>query len=282
MNIQNVTTIMNDFFNTNPYLNLVSLLLAILGIIFTIYFYFKSQKSKMPIYAVRTINLVKEKIQKIETVQILYSGEEVINLSISKIAFWNDGKETINASDIAVNNPLKIDITGEYEILDAEILFQKNKSNDFKLTINESNTSVLINFDFFDFEEGIVLQVFHTGNSSQDINVSGTIKSVKTIKRKEISYSIFPNIIFDILNGDNTKIKRKTMMSILGYSAILSGIIFSCSFFILPTKQELIIEDPSLFKKLLPALIGIPYIYLGYKIVKRHIPKGFDIFNEEF
>jgi hypothetical protein len=282
MNIQKATNTLYDIFNSNPLLNLISFLLAVLGLVFTIYFYFKSKKSKLPIYVVRTINLVKEKIQKIDSVQILYSGEKVSNLSISKIAFWNDGKETINSTDVAINNPIKIYITEGYEILDAEILFQKNNSNDFKIVVNENNKSISIAFDFFDFEEGIVLQVFHTGNSNEDISITGTVKSVKNIKRKEILYSIFPSKIFDILKGDKSKIKHKTMRRILGWTTIIVGIIFTSSYFIFPTKHEPVVEDPSFYQKLLPAILGIPYIYTGYKMLKRHIPKGFDIFNDEF
>ncbi|WP_299287349.1 hypothetical protein [uncultured Mucilaginibacter sp.] len=281
MNLKDLTTSIYDLFNNNPLLNLISLLLAILGIVFTIYFYFKSKKSRLPVYIIRTINLVKEKFQKIDTVQILYSGEKVNNLSISKIAFWNDGKETIDSSNVAINHPLKLNISEEFDILYAEILFQKNNSNDFKIDISEDNKSISIIFDFFDYEDGIVLQLFHTGNSSDDLSISGTIKSVKNIRRKEINYSILPLRIFEILNGNITKIKRKTMIRILGWVTILVGILFCTISFYNPHKLEPVTENSPFFNIILP-LLGIPYIYLGYKMLIKHIPKGFDIFNEEF
>ena len=70
----------------------------------------------MPIYILRTVNLVRENVQKIDTVNILYAGNKVNNLSITKIAFWNDGKETINNSDVAQNNPIRL-------IIDKDCIF---------------------------------------------------------------------------------------------------------------------------------------------------------------
>ncbi len=41
-------------------------------------------------------------------------------------------------------------------------------------------------------------------------------------------------------------------------------------------------ETHSLNSRILVTLIGLPYIWFGYRIIKRNIPKGFDVFNEEF
>lgn len=71
------------------------------------------------------MNLVRENVQKIDTVNILYAGNKVDNLSITKIAFWNDGKETINNSDVAQNNPIRLIIDKDLYFLDAEIIYQK-------------------------------------------------------------------------------------------------------------------------------------------------------------
>ncbi|WP_338867964.1 hypothetical protein WBJ53_16250 [Spirosoma sp. SC4-14] len=183
-----------NWFNGNPTFNIVTLLLAIIGIILSFYFYFKSKKNKVPIYIARSVNLVRESIKKIETVEIMYAGSKIENLSLTKIALWNDGRDTISFNDVAHADPIKICIDEEYDILDAEILFQKNPANDFSVKIDSNRKAILINFDFFDFEEGIVIQLAHTGNSSDDVRLTGTIKSVKKILRKSLLNSIFPNL----------------------------------------------------------------------------------------
>lgn len=127
--------------------------------------------------------------------------------------------------------------------------------------------------------DSIILQLFHTGNSSDDLSLLGTIKSVRTIKRKEIFYSIIPIILIKALSRESLNIKRKTMRRIFGWSIMIVGISFSIAGVILPSNSHPLNESPSLISR---TLIGIPYFWLVYKSLKRHIPKGFDIFNEEF
>lgn len=275
-----------NLFNGNPILNVVSLLLAILGLVFTIYFYFKSKKSRNPTYIVRTINLIKENAQKIDTVSILYSGEKVKNLSISKIALWNDGKETIDSKDVALNNLVKIKIKDEFEFLDSEILYQKNKANDFKIQLSPDNKSISISFDYFDFEEGIVIQLFHTGNTSDDIFIDGTIKSVKKILRREHSTNFLPTNFIKWLKDDKEIIGKRKIKILTGWILIIIGFLACLLAFIIPSFKQTIIETPVSKKEadildLATMLPGLLYIWLGYKVIKRRIPKGFDIFNEE-
>lgn len=43
----------------NPYLSLLSILLAIVGIAVAIYFYVKGKKERKPTYALKNVNLIK-------------------------------------------------------------------------------------------------------------------------------------------------------------------------------------------------------------------------------
>lgn len=271
-----------QFFNGNPILNIISLLLAIIGILFSVYFYFKSKKNKVPTYAVRTINLVRDKVQKINTVEILYSGEKVDNLSISKVALWNDGRDTINKADVALNNPIKVRINGNYKFLDTKILYQKNDANDFSVQISNDKSSVDISFDYFDFEEGIVLELFHTGNTSEDLLIDGKVKSVKSISRRDISVYLLPNSLIKWLRKDKEIVSKKTMRSISGWIVFLGGIIICFMAVFLPGQVAIRQkgDERSLF--LITSLPGLFYIWFGYRVIKRRIPRGFDIFNEEF
>lgn len=44
--------------------NAITFILAIAGLLLTIIFYFRSQKLRGPVYALRNFNLIKEKIEK--------------------------------------------------------------------------------------------------------------------------------------------------------------------------------------------------------------------------
>ena len=282
MEIISVKQIVIKFFEGNPIFNIITLVLAISGIVFTIYYYYKSKKVKIPTYVVRTINLVREKIQKIETVQILYSGEKINNLSISKIAFWNEGRETINFKDVAKSNSLRVVIEKEFNILDCEVLYQKNPANDFNVKVSEDNKRIDISFDYFDFEEGIVLQIFHTGNANSDIKMTGSFKSVNQIKRKEFSNSILPKFFTKAFVPNNNKSNRSINRSIIGWTMLIIGIIYIVISPFYIHRTEAFALPSEIYNKILVCSIGIPYIWYGYRTLKRSIPKGFDIFNDEF
>lgn len=85
------------------------------------------QKVKQPTYAVRTIRLIEPKIKNIGNINISYLENKIENLSVSKIALWNSGRDTIDYTDVAKNDNLKIIIDSQYRILDCSILFQKIK-----------------------------------------------------------------------------------------------------------------------------------------------------------
>lgn len=282
--MNNTIQYFTELFNSNPLLNAFSLFLAILGIIFTSYFYFKSKKNRIPIYILRTVNLVRENVQKIDTVNILYAGNKVNNLSITKIAFWNDGKETINNSDVAQNNPIRLIIAKDCIFLDAEIIYQKNPSNDFNISISSDNKYVDIAFDYFDFEEGIVLQVFHTGNGSDDISLVGQVKSVKKIQRKDYSSTFIPTYILDILK--KTTLPKKMTRLVPGWTVFIMGLLSIIVAFIMPfieiTPKDLNPEDSRLEQIVSFGIVGVLYVLMGYSMIKRKIPKGFNVFNEEF
>ena len=238
----------------------------------------------MPIYILRTVNLVRENVQKIDTVNILYAGNKVNNLSITKIAFWNDGKETINNSDVAQNNPIRLIIDKDCIFLDAEMIYQKNPSNDFNISISNDNKYVDITFDYFDFEEGIVLQVFHTGNKSDDITLVGQIKSVKNIQRKDSFSSFIPTYIIDILT--KTTLSKKIVKVASGWAIFITGLLFTIFALVIPfieiVPKESNPEKDGLASILFIGIIGILYALMGYSMIKRKIPKGFNVFNEEF
>lgn len=278
-NIQYFAELLNNYSLKDA----ISLFLTIISIITAIFFYLKGKKSKIPTYILRTISLVQEKIQKIETVKILYSGNKVDNLSISKIAIWNAGKDTIDHKDIAQNNPIRLIIEENYLFLEANIIYQKNPSNNFNISLSDNNKYIDITFDYFDYEEGIVLQVFHTGNTSKNITLMGQVKSVKKINRKDNS-RLF---MFSIDNIFIKKIKTDGNFNlILGWTVLIVGL-FVIFFSFIPTyiqtpQKEYNPDESKFIASITLFILGVIYSLMGYNMVKRKIPKGFNVFNEEF
>ena len=266
----------------NPWIALTSLTAGIISTIFAFYSYFKNKKQRTPTYAKRTINLIKDNVKKIGAVEIFFQNKLIKNLSITKIAFWNDGKETINLDDVAKNDLIKFKIKDDYKILDAKIIYEKNPANAFHISTSPDNKHISLTFDYFDFGEGIVLEISHTGNNSSDFSILGSIKSVRCFKDNSTGM-ILPAFLINLFDKLFSKIKFKT---IIGWTTLLAGIliiIFPVSITVI-AKKPIFIELPywTLLKFFPSILAGFLYLLASYNMIKRRIPKGFDIFNEEF
>lgn len=145
--------------------------------------FLKSKREKRPCFSVKTFRLVEDELNKIEVVEILYRGQRVENLSLSKLALWNRGNDTINATDIAPTDPLKIVLSDSYKLLAAEIIYVKTKANNFSILQDLEKGEIKIDFDYFHTNEGVMIQIYHTGKSNNDVNLVGTIKGVNKIPR---------------------------------------------------------------------------------------------------
>jgi hypothetical protein len=267
-----------EFFQNNPFLNVVFLCLALIGVLATIYFYFKSIRKKEPTFSIRSINLVKDKINKIKGLEINYLNEKINNLSISKLAFYNNGKETIKSNDVANSDPLKIEIKNNGKILDADIIFQKNIANNFKLSLKKNKIS--IEFDYFDYAEGIVVQIVHTGKTSEDLALKGSFHGVKNIKEKSLNKSFLSKLVRPTSSLFKKKLSSKVTKKLILSFLFIAPILFLVLAFI-PTEPKKI--ETSIWVKLIPGIIFLLlYWGTGFTIIKNRPPKGFDIYDDEY
>ena len=99
-----------------PFWNIISIGIAIIGIVLAYVFYRKGLRSKEPCWSVRNNVLVEGYSSKIGKLDIRFKDEQVENLSIARIAFWNQGAETLDRHDIETVNPLRIEADEEIEI----------------------------------------------------------------------------------------------------------------------------------------------------------------------
>lgn len=98
--------------------NIIILVFAIVGIGVSYYLYNKSKSLTSVAYVIRMIQLISSGKQKLSEINISKRDDApVADRSISKIAIWNDGIDTINYANIACNNSLRIEVDGQCEIL---------------------------------------------------------------------------------------------------------------------------------------------------------------------
>jgi len=161
-------------------IGLISLVLTILGIIIAYYFFKKSFRIKDIKYGIESIHLVKSSDEIENDITILFKNKPIKHLTISRVAIWNAGKETIRKSDIPKDRPFVIKAEEGYEFLKARIHKTINNSNNFNISF--SKKTININFDFIDFQEGCTIEVYHTGKSSWSIGVDGFIIGSGNVK----------------------------------------------------------------------------------------------------
>lgn len=160
----------------------IALVFFIIGLIPTYYFYKKSIRIKEPVYCIKSNNLISGSASTLQNLNISYKDHKVENLTVSKILFYNRGAETIKAEDLETINHLGIS-SQVCDILDGSILQVNNLSNNLRVHYHKDSKSVFINFDYLDQNQGAVIQVVHTGLSSNDINLLGDIKGVQKLEQ---------------------------------------------------------------------------------------------------
>ena len=276
--------LLNEWYS--PIIGLAGPILAVFSIILAIIFYRRSQRFKEPSWAIKNLVLIEGYSTKISDLEVTFKDQRIENLSVSRIVFWNEGKETIDSKDIAQANPLRISTIDKVNILDAKVIANNNPSSQFDVLDDEK--VALLKFDYLDHKQGGILQLVHTGNKSTDLILEGDIKGAK-LPRK-VGFPIFTGfsstLPFSLIIKKGTapsKIRRGLLLFfIFAYIFALTMI----AFFIFPPP---IYENASdlpvvktIFELLLIFILFILTLVVSYgiRLFRKRIPRGLEIFDE--
>ncbi|MBH0086073.1 hypothetical protein I6E84_07565 [Psychrobacter sp. SCQQ22] len=174
---------------SNPFVTLGSFSLAVLGITLAVVFYFKSQKNKTPCFEQSSNTIIEGLHNSLDGLEVRYKGSTQERITVTKLAFWNNGKDTIDRSDLVEKDPVRISIPEDIDILDIQIINVSEESSTVSIQENKAcPNSYILNFDFLDHKEYFVIQVIHNGSSSEKIKIEGKIKGVKAIEKVTSSH----------------------------------------------------------------------------------------------
>lgn len=273
--MESLIQVLKRYTMDNPYIGLVSLVLAILSISLAILFYIKGKKAKKPRYAFRSTNLVEDFVSKLDSLEMKYKGSEIRNLTVTKFVFWNNGKDSIRNSDIATTDTLRIEISNDFQILDAKIISQKKISNKFSINLNQDKTAVEITFEYIDKHDGAILQFLHTGTVSEDLEFKGTIIGAEKTKHVKV-FGVNFESFFELYPASKSKLPLRTRKKVIGISMIIMPIILLIAIFSFRNKvPEGFIENAAII------VISLIYWHFGFSILKKQVPAGFEIFEEK-
>src|SRR5439155_27204900 len=113
-------------------------------------------------------------------------GSPVKALTVTKIAFWNAGTETIDRHDVVKDNPLSFRSKSGVVILSVSVLERTNPFNKLECWLNRERTEATITFDYLDHNDSGLIQIFHSGTGNLDIQLEGTIKGARSIQRRSL------------------------------------------------------------------------------------------------
>ncbi len=180
-----------EWLTNNPFLNLIFLILAIASVVISIFLYYIGKKNKEPTYLIKNFPIINDSISVIKELNIKYMEQDIKRLTISKISFWNNGRQTIEGSDIAPADKLRIKLESGEKIISAKIILESKKANN--ISVNIENNETFICFDFLDYGDGAILDIYHTSPSEISPSIEGTIKGAHPIKYGEYekNYLIF-------------------------------------------------------------------------------------------
>jgi hypothetical protein len=170
---------------SNPWTTIVSIISGFIGIGLTLLFGFLTLRKKELKYAMTGSNLIKNSVSRFTSLGIFYDGSKIDTLSVTRLAIWSSGNETIQGSDITSKNPIRVTIIGEGTILAGELISTNKETNNFNV-VKELDGSYLIEFEYLDKEDGAVFQFVHTGSSYKNIQLCGTVKGLKELKQGKL------------------------------------------------------------------------------------------------
>lgn len=168
----------------NPYAWLTLALCTVFSVIYAIYAGVKGKEKKEISYIVNTYKIVQAGKNMIPEFQISYRGQTIDDLAVTRFVIWNSGNRLLNSNDIVDTKPLSITSNDDGpNILDASIIKRSEESNKFTIDKKSAHCAE-IQFDYIDKQDGIIVQILHTG-SAKNISLSTLIKGGKKLKNVE-------------------------------------------------------------------------------------------------
>ena len=150
---------------TNPYAWLFLSAITVVSFVFAVWSWYATKPRKEISIHCKTDEIIKAGQQKIKKLEVMFDGNAIEDLSSTKFYIWNSGNQVLSNSDIVPSKPLKI-YTDSSKILDVQILRVTDETNLFEIA-SASGNQVTLAFDYVEQGGGVLVQVLHTGNSSE-------------------------------------------------------------------------------------------------------------------
>jgi hypothetical protein len=193
--------------------NAPAALFALIPMALAIYLYVRGRRLQQPCWAIHTSMLVEDYQSRVPGLEIAYKGEHMESVEVSRILFWNAGRETIRSADLESVEPIKVVASDDLVVLDVVVLTdniafkraatkQPGSAGAANFSVTRSDDGWLIKFPYLDYGRGAVLQVVHTSSQHQPaLSVTGSLIGGAKLQRRR-DRSIF---VLDVLLGGQSR-----------------------------------------------------------------------------
>ncbi|TGP82069.1 hypothetical protein EN870_07590 [bacterium M00.F.Ca.ET.227.01.1.1] len=158
----------------------VGVLVGAIGIAVAIYTIFRRTKGRL-LYQQTSIRLLDAgRNSVLDSVSVLYGDKKVPRVSLTHVAIWNSGRSAVRSTDVSEHGPIKFELNGDGEILDATIVASSVPENNPTFIISDDRKSFLLNFSFLNPKQGFIVRTIHTADKS-DVLIGGTLIDLPAI-----------------------------------------------------------------------------------------------------
>jgi len=156
------------------------------GFYATIWAFRKSRKEKCPVCTLRSRRVLEAESHSWEGLDIRANGSAVKNLTLTKLALWNAGKDPIRKEDVP--EPITIRLNGVSDMVSCKSLNLGRTSNNVKIEPSQTcGPEILeVRFDYLDYHDGLAVMVAHTGRGNEDIGIEGKIVGGHKLRRLDV------------------------------------------------------------------------------------------------
>jgi len=141
--------------------------------------YVLSRQRSIISYRARGVRLLGHAESKLpKEVSVQYRGSDIPRLTRSVVVLWNDGEKTISGADIVKEDPIRIDTGDDSSIVACTLL--KAARPVLQASCQQStqdSRTVVVSFDFLDPNDGLVVELLHTGRERYPV-VRGTVRGI--------------------------------------------------------------------------------------------------------
>lgn len=197
-------------------------LIGVAGILLSLYFYLKDKIGARLDYQMAELKILDHNNLALG-MKVQYFDRPISKLVKTQIVIWNSGRKTIEGNMIVAGDPLRLSFDSS-EVLGCNVTFFSRGINKCTVYKDEnSNNSVFINFEFLDSQDGVIIDILHTGEEIYP-KFLGSIKGMKD-KIRNRGISPYPVIEF-VSKKNKTFFFLVNMITFIIFGLIITGLLY--------------------------------------------------------